>query len=465
MSKYKIAEYPQDKFRFALYDNAKKLTRQQIQKETGCYALVNAWYFNLHTFAHDAAFMGNGKWVRPPEWNIPGICIDKDGHVTTGGIGEAEWDYAASVQADYIAGKRVNTTTWGRNGVTYTGLKADGTVVALLSAKDAGLTSSEAVEAMLGAGCVDILRWDGSWSSQGSLGPGLDVQPSQRRICRGWLLIFERETKEDEMGTTKNYMTRNPCYTNPKTLTPRGIMVHSTATPGADANAIRAGWNSEKSTVAVHAVIDDENTVQLLPWTSKAWHCGGEGNNTHLSFEICEPEHTRLLPIEWVSLKRGSKGWAVKRLQLELQARGYDPKGVDGSFGPGCEAALKQCQKALGLTADGSCGPATRAALTNREGSFLQYDPKEVAGYFKAVWDRAVLLCAALCRQFGLDPRKDIICHAEGKRLGIASNHADVEHWFPAHDKTMDDFRAAVAEAMGDTNAVTCPHCGTVFKI
>ena len=57
-------------------------------------------------------------------------------------------------------------------------------------------------------------------------------------------------------------------------------------------------------------------------------------------------------------------------------------------------------------------------------------------------------LCAKLCRDYGLSPEADILCHAEGYRQGIASNHADVEHWWPAHGKSMDDFRAAVKAAM-----------------
>ena len=41
-----------------------------------------------------------------------------------------------------------------------------------------------------------------------------------------------------------------------------------------------------------------------------------------------------------------------------------------------------------------------------------------------------------------------MICHSEGYRRGIASGHADVEHWFPRHGKSMDDFRADVAAAL-----------------
>lgn len=63
--------------------------------------------------------------------------------------------------------------------------------------------------------------------------------------------------------------------------------------------------------------------------------------------------------------------------------------------------------------------------------------------YFKKVYLEAVELCAYLCKQFGLT-EKDIICHSEGYKRGIASNHGDVMHWFPKHGKSMDTFRADV---------------------
>ncbi len=63
--------------------------------------------------------------------------------------------------------------------------------------------------------------------------------------------------------------------------------------------------------------------------------------------------------------------------------------------------------------------------------------------YFNAVYKEAVELCAYLCKEFGLT-EKDIICHSEGCKMGIASNHGDVMHWFPKHGKSMDTFRADV---------------------
>ena len=211
----KIAKFPQSKYRFQLYDNVDRLTWQQIQKKTGCCALCNLWYFDMRSYRHDVGVMLEGQWVRPAAYDWPGICIDKDGHVTTGGTAEAVWDYAASVQADYIGGQRTNVTPWGANGVTYTGLTAQGDVVILLCPRDTPMDSREAVAAMLEAGCVDILRWDGSWSSQGSLGPGMDVQPSQKRICRGYLLVYKREgtetdNKEDKPVSDKHIVCLDP---------------------------------------------------------------------------------------------------------------------------------------------------------------------------------------------------------------------------------------------------------------
>ena len=63
--------------------------------------------------------------------------------------------------------------------------------------------------------------------------------------------------------------------------------------------------------------------------------------------------------------------------------------------------------------------------------------------YFGKVYREVVELCAYLCKEFGLT-EKDIICHSEGHATGIASNHADVMHWFPKFGKSMDALRADV---------------------
>lgn len=91
------------------------------------------------------------------------------------------------------------------------------------------------------------------------------------------------------------------------------------------------------------------------------------------------------------------------------------------------------------------CEPAGH---TYDGGTMIGYDAEKNAEYFKSVWNNAVELCAMLCKQYNLDPLKDIICHSEGYKMGIATNHADVMHWFPKHGESMDSFRQAVKERL-----------------
>ena len=101
-------------------------------------------------------------------------------------------------------------------------------------------------------------------------------------------------------------LTENDCYRAGGRLVPRGVMVHST---GADnpnlrryvqpddgllgGNANGNHWNRTGVDKCVHAFIGRDKgghvaVYQTLPWTMRGWHAGGSGNNTHISFEICE---------------------------------------------------------------------------------------------------------------------------------------------------------------------------------
>lgn len=58
-------------------------------------------------------------------------------------------------------------------------------------------------------------------------------------------------------------------------------------------------------------------------------------------------------------LRYGVKGEDVKELQRALYKLGYEPRGVDGMFGPGTQAAVQQFQKNNHLEIDGLAGPQT----------------------------------------------------------------------------------------------------------
>lgn len=64
-------------------------------------------------------------------------------------------------------------------------------------------------------------------------------------------------------------------------------------------------------------------------------------------------------------LKKNVSGAPVGALQTLLGFRGFScgSSGADGSFGPATDSALRKFQKSMGLSVDGSCGPASWSAL------------------------------------------------------------------------------------------------------
>jgi len=92
--------------------------------------------------------------------------------------------------------------------------------------------------------------------------------------------------------------------------------------------------------------------------------------------------------------------------------------------------------------------------------SFVDYDPEATKAHVKATYDTAVELFAHLCRKFDLNPATDIISHAEGHKLGIASNHADPTHlWirYPELGLSMDGFRRVVKKEIEKEKNETVP--------
>ena len=199
--------------------------------------------------------------------------------------------------------------------------------------------------------------------------------------------------EQKKMKLYQQFLSRNDCYRAGRTITPRGVRVHSTGAnnpnlrryvPGNETIGRNTGgnhWDMPGVEACVHAFIGkladgSVGVVQTLPWNMRGWHCGtgsrGSANNTHISFEICE-------------------------------------------------------------------------------------DSLENSDYLESVYQAAVELTAELCSQYGLDPEADgvVLCHSEGHARGMASNHADVMHWFPKFGKNMDMFRADVARVLRGEDEMT----------
>lgn len=259
----------------------------------------------------------------------------------------------------------------------------------------------------------------------------------------------------NSIGIKAAWIPNNRSYSNPTVKTKKKLMLHSTATPGAVAATFAKNWNSASANCSTEFVLDDKEILQMMPigtgngancW--KSWHAGASANNTHVACEVCEPLQTQLIPINFQTQGRNAKyprTYSTTRIQMELKALGYYKDEVDGKFGPNTEIAVKAYQKDNGLTQDGQVGKATLKKMQARKGSYAAYDVVEATPFFNAAYDNAVKLYGFLCNYLGAKP-SEIVCHSEGYTSGIASNHADVMHWFPYHGKSMDTFRADVAK-------------------
>ncbi len=212
------------------------------------------------------------------------------------------------------------------------------------------------------------------------------------------------------MRLRQQLLTRNECYITGKTIRPKGVMVHSTGAnnpnvsryvPG-DPEVGQSGsprWNVYHpggKDIGPHPYIYDQKTKRCKT-------CGGR--------QVCVHAF----------VGRFADGQAGVVQTLPWTMRGWHS-------GSGKKGSAQNTHIGFEICEDGLSDPE----------------------YFRAVYLEAVELTAYLCQQFGLDPLADgvVICHQEGYRRGIASNHGDVLHWWPKFGKTMDDFRADVARAM-----------------
>ena len=106
------------------------------------------------------------------------------------------------------------------------------------------------------------------------------------------------------------------------------------------------------------------NGVIISKITASKWVEWGELKGVDYGEPVVipvEPTNKTALP----TLKRGSKGDAVKIVQEKLIARGYScgAYGVDGDFGQATEKAVKAFQKDHNLKVDGIVGTKTYEAL------------------------------------------------------------------------------------------------------
>lgn len=189
------------------------------------------------------------------------------------------------------------------------------------------------------------------------------------------------------MNIETRYLTHNPCYKSGRTIQVKGLMLHSVGCPQPNPDVFIKSWDRDSyDSACVHGFIGENDVFITLP-----------------------------------SMETPGKAM-----------RGWHGGGASNNTHLGFEMTEPGCIKYTG-GANFTC--TDRAAAI----SFVGRTTKN-----------AVALFAVLCAYHGLNPLTDIISHAEGHALGIASNHGDPEHLWAGlgMDYGMDDFRRDVAAAM-----------------
>lgn len=466
----KIAYIPFKNIRkIEIYINDKKLSLSEIVKQTGCnFAITGnfyttSWQPTCHLKKDGKVLASSSDVYRGFRWNEVGDFGQS--RVPTEAQGFANYYACCTLIANGSAYPDnlvlYNNDVGGTRGRTGIGIK--GNCLVLYASKDGtsdAKTPEKLRDYMFAKGVTEFIMGDGG-GKVNYYGDGYLMQGSAKSQNLILVYLNKEETKptepvkstSDAYTITQAPITNNPRYKANQKKAKIGYMQHSTGTPGGKAKSFIETWNSQSAQAETEFIIDDTGIYQMMPVGIRTWHCGGSGNNMLVGCEVCEPLNARMLDVNWRTLKQGGKDnttYAVMMLQKELQARGFDPKGVDGTFGSGTKTAVIAFQKAAGLTQDGVVGLNTLHALQRRTGSYMAYNVNENQAYFEDVYRKAVFTCAYVLKQLGTSKiDKNTICsHAEGHMMGIASNHADVGHWWPKHGKSMDDFRADVKTYM-----------------
>lgn len=138
------------------------------------------------------------------------------------------------------------------------------------------------------------------------------------------------------MKLIQKFLTESGCYRAGRKIAVKGLMIHSVGCPQPKASVFMKNWDKADAGACVHAIVEPGGDVyQLLPWDYRGWHCGGDGNGTHIGVEMTEPATIRYTGgSAWTETGdgRGTRdhvlaayGYAVELFAYLCQMFGLDP--------------------------------------------------------------------------------------------------------------------------------------------
>lgn len=209
--------------------------------------------------------------------------------------------------------------------------------------------------------------------------------------------------------------TQSTCYKGTRKMTPKGVLWHSTG----------ANNPSLKRYVQPSEVKPVEDTYTKEQWLTIL------GKNKYSN--------------DWNHIERqaGLNCWIGKLADgtvttIQTMPWDYRPWGCGSGSKGSCNSGWMQFE-------------ICEDTLTNKD-------------YFEAVYKEACEITAYYCKMYNIDPKgtvvhegvtvPTILCHYDSYKLGLGSNHGDVDHWFKKYGKTMDSVREDVAKLLAEESVV-----------
>lgn len=372
----------------SIYINSGRKKLSEIQKETGADVIINAGLYDMGAFKAVCHLKADGYLYSEDPYSYWGFGWNKDDtklQMVTKYDHLDNYICCVAMIKDGEAQKLIYGSALGGNrGRTAVGTMPDGRI-AIYCSKDGGsgtMTPEGLQTYLLSQGWHNALMLDGGGSSQ-CITPEGTIESARivHNVLCFWFDKNNEEGKNKGMNLHKCFLTNNNCFKAGEIFTPKGIMVHST---GANNPNLKRYVQPDDGLLGEHPYDNHFNVPKP----------GGKNVCVHAFIgKLKDGTVATYQTLPW-----NYRGWHAGKNAGNDKYIGFEI----------CEDKLTD------------------------------------AVYFKKVYQEAVELCVYLCKMFDLT-EKDIICHSEGYKKGVASNHGDVMHWFPKHGKSMDTFRADVA--------------------
>lgn len=205
-----------------------------------------------------------------------------------------------------------------------------------------------------------------------------------------------------------------------------------------------------------------KNTEKFIP-VGILWHSTG-ANNTALKRYVQPTDGSANYDADIAKLGKNTNGNDWNHKQESAGVNAFIGKFADGTIGTVQCMPWDYAPWGCGSGSKGSCNKYSNGG---KKYGWIQFEICEDAlkdkEYAQKVYDEAVALTAYLCKEYKIKPDgyvtvrgvkiPTITCHNDAYKLGFATGHSDINHWFPKLlNKDMEAVRRDVGAAFSEAS-------------